>query len=77
MESPEVQEILNRVRAWPRTQRMTLAHRILADAAPDPSDTRGKAVQEVVGMLKVTGPAPSDRECEEALEDELLRRFSR
>jgi len=56
---------------------MTLAHRILADAAPDPSDTRGKAVQEVVGMLKVTGPAPSDRECEEALEDELLRRFSR
>lgn len=76
-ESPEVQEILNRVKPWPKSQQMRLAQQILAQAATDGSGTRGRPADEVVGMLKVTGTVPSDAACKEVLEDELMRKFSR
>lgn len=53
-EATELMEVLNRVRSWPETLRITLAHKILESldkaeppSAPPPSKTRAGSAAEV------------------------------
>src|SRR5947207_266974 len=70
----EVTDVLNRVKSWPTTLRITLARKILesldqaeAPAAPPPPETRGLSAAEVQGLLKRDRP-PLDDEIVKPLE---------
>jgi len=66
-EATELTDVLNRVKTWPTTLRITLAHKILesldhaeAPAAPPRPKTRGLSAAEVQGLLKTDRPPPDD-----------------
>jgi hypothetical protein len=66
-EATELMDVLNRVRSWPETLRITLAHKILESldkaegpSAPPPSKTRGFSAAEVHALLKADRPGPDD-----------------
>jgi hypothetical protein len=73
-EAAELTDVLNRVKTWPTTLRITLARKILesvdkveAPAAPPPPKTRGLSAGEVQGLLKTDRP-PADDESVKLLE---------
>jgi len=62
-EATELTDVLNRVKTWPTTLRITLAHTILesldkagAPSAPPAPKTRGLSAAEVQGLLKTDRP---------------------
>ena len=66
-EATELMDVLNRVRNWPETLRITLATKSLnllirrkAPSAPPPSKTRGFSAGEVHALLKTDRPGPDD-----------------
>ena len=66
-EATELTEVLNLVKTWPTTLRITLARKILesldtaeAPAASPPPKTRGFSAAEVQGLLKTDRPPPDD-----------------
>lgn len=66
-EATELTDVLNRVKTWPTTLRITLARKILesldkaeAPAAPPPPKTRGLSAADVQGLLKTDRPPPDD-----------------
>ena len=80
-ETTQLADIVERVRAWPATARVTLARRILETVETEPSPEsakrpRGPSAAEVAAMFKSDKPAPSDEECERILEEELLRKYA-
>src|ERR1039458_233291 len=73
-EATELTDVLNRVKTWPTTLRITLARRILesleraeAPAAPPPPKTRGLSAAEVQGLLKTDQPPPMTRPSNDGL----------
>jgi hypothetical protein len=66
-EAIELMDVLDRVRSWPETLRITLAHKILESldkaegpSAPPPSISRGFSAAEVHALLKTNRPGPDD-----------------
>lgn len=71
----EMTSVLKQVADWPEQDRFVLARTILATVAPAVSRAmRGYSADEVIALLKMPQPAPSDAECRQILEDELLRK---
>ena len=63
----ELTDVLNRVKTWPTTLRITLARKILEslDTAEEPAEappakTRGFSAAEVQDLLKTNRPSPDD-----------------
>lgn len=80
-ETSQLADIVERVRFWPVTARVTLARRILetveTESRPAPAKRpRGPSAAEVTAMFKSDRPAPSDEECQRILEEELLRKYA-
>lgn len=51
-----------------------------ASNAPTPVPTQGKrgyTADEVIALLQMPQPAPDDAECQQILEEELLRKYGR
>jgi len=66
-EANELTDVLNRVKTWPATLRITLARKILesldkaeAPATPPPPKTSGLSAAEFQGLLKTDRPPPDD-----------------
>jgi hypothetical protein len=66
-DATELTDVLNRVKTWPTTWRITLARQILESldqaevpAAPPPPKTHGLSAAEVQGLLKTDRPPPDD-----------------
>jgi hypothetical protein len=64
-EAAELKDVLNRVKTWPATLQITLAHKILesldnakAPAAAAPAKERGLTAAEIQGLLKTDRPPP-------------------
>ena len=71
----EMTNVLKQVADWPEQDRLMLARTILATVAPAVSRaTHGYSADEVIALLKMPQPAPSDAECRQILEDQLLRK---
>jgi hypothetical protein len=75
-EATELADVLNRVKTWPTTLRITLAHKILesldkaqAPPAPPPPKTRGLSAAEVRGLLKTDRPPPDDQTVERWIDE--------
>jgi hypothetical protein len=70
-EATELTNVLNRVKTWPTTLQITLAHKILesqdraeAPAAPAPAKERGLKAAEIQGLLKTDQlPPMTKRSC--------------
>lgn len=77
----QLADIVERVRAWPATARVTLARRILETVETQPSPERsdrprGPSAAEVAAMFQSDKPAPSDDDCRRILEEELTRKYA-
>lgn len=71
----EMRDVLSRVANWPTRDRLLLARKILETAELTlPRTTRGYSAEEVIALLKMPQPAPNDAECQQILEEELLRK---
>jgi hypothetical protein len=74
----EIAEVFGRVEAWPVEARRALAEKILgtiADAAHSGPDQNPRTILH--GLFKIDGPAPTDEECRQILEEELMRKHLR
>jgi len=83
-EATELTDVLNRVKAWPTTLRITLARKILesldkAEAPPAPPlrKTRGLSAAEVRGLLKTDRPPPDDETVERWIDEHRLEKYGR
>ena len=81
-EATELTDVLNRVKTWPTTLRITLARRILesldraeAPAAPPPSKTRGLPAAEVQSVLKTDRPSPDDETVERWIGEHRMGKY--
>lgn len=76
-EWPDVNDILDRVRAWPPEKRVTLAHRILesaSDAEPTPRQP-GYSAAEVIAALQMPQPAPDDPTVKRWIDERRLEKY--
>ena len=76
----QVADIIERVKTWPATTRLTLARRILetidvSSVQEAERRQRGPTAAEVAAMFKMDKPAPSDEECRRILEEELSEKY--
>ncbi len=72
----QLQEIVASVADWPVHDRILLARKILETVdKPHRPETRGLRAEEVVELLKMPQPAPSDEECERIVEQARLARY--
>jgi hypothetical protein len=78
METNEIVEILDRVKSW-SAARIALARRILESLeAPQVSEPpRTKSLKDIVGLLKTDAPPPSDEECRNIRDEELIKKYLR
>ena len=75
----DVAQVLERVRDWPKKQRVELVDGILDTLRDDPSSAgRQRAtLKDLVGVLGTDGNAPTDEELQRILEDELIEKYCR
>ena len=81
-EATELTDVLNRVKTWPTTLRITLARKILesldkaeAPAAPPAPKTRGLSAAEVQGLLKTDRPPPDDETVERWIDEHRMEKY--
>lgn len=71
----EMAHVLSQVANWPLDDRVELARKILETVHPPSTRrSRGRSADEVIQLLKSPQPAPNDLECNQILEEELLKR---
>jgi hypothetical protein len=73
----EVTELVRRATALPANLRITLARRVLEslELTSPPNRESSKTLKDLVGLVKLEGPPPSDEECQKILEEERFRRY--
>ncbi len=79
VEPAEYATILETVRHWPPDARRDLMNDVLktlVEERPAPSP-RGFSADQAVGLLRTSGPAPTDEECDRILEEELMKKYVR
>jgi hypothetical protein len=81
-EAAELTDVLNRVKTWPTTLRITLARKILESldkaerpAAPPDPKTRGLSAAEVQGLLMTDRPPPDDATVERWVEERRMEKY--
>jgi len=74
--------ILNQVKTWPTTLRITLARKILESldkgegpAAPPPPKTRGLSAAEVEGSLKTDRLPPDDETGKQWIDEHRMEKY--
>jgi hypothetical protein len=83
-EANELTDVLNQVKTWPTTLRITLARKILesldqaeAPAEPPARKTRGLSAAEVQGLLKTDRRAPDDETVERWIDEYRMEKYGR
>jgi hypothetical protein len=71
----EVAEVFDRVEAWPEDARRDLLEMILGTLNGVPK--LQEKLRKRVGIIKTDGPPPTDEECRQILEEELMRKHLR
>lgn len=77
IESPDISDVLERVRTWTPGMRLVLARKVLetleSPAISEPPRTM--LLNDVVGLLQTEMPAPDDQECDRIVEQERARKY--
>ena len=74
----EYQSILQTVHNWPLTQRLTLAQDVLKDVSIEVEAQRPRrhTLDQALGLLTTTYPAPSDAEIKQWLNERRTEKYS-
>jgi len=76
-DTPEISEVLSRVRSWTPEMRIVLARKVLetleSPAIAEPRRTM--ALDEVIGVLRTDAPPPDNRQCDEIIREERERKY--
>ena len=74
----EFSDILSQVANWPAEDRVVLARKILETVGEIPRRrSSGRSAEEIIRLLNIPEPPPNDAECQQILEEELLRKYSK
>ncbi|MCY2995882.1 MAG: hypothetical protein NTY19_49735 [Planctomycetota bacterium] len=73
----ELSEVLDRVRTWTPSMRITLARKVLESLAPTAvsQPARVLSLDEVIGILKTDAPPPDDAQCAQIVAEERVRKY--
>lgn len=76
----DLPEVVANVTRWPLHDRIKLVQEILQtvdDAATGPQTSVGKRMtaDEVVALLQMPQPAPTDEECDEIIDEYRMRKY--
>ena len=74
VEIDDLQQIWDRVRAWPQPMRVSLASKILRSLEAEQERPK-KSLRDLVGILATDQPPPTDQEVERILEEERTRKY--
>ncbi len=81
-EATELTDVLNRVKNWPTTLRITLCAKsssLVDKAEPPPAPplrkTRGLSAAEVRGLLKTDRPPPDDETVERWIDEHRMEKY--
>jgi len=70
--------ILKQVEDWPVEDQIILAQQLMHRArSRSLRSNRGRSAEEVIELLNIQQPAPDDAECEQIVEEELMRKYGR
>jgi hypothetical protein len=74
---PEYQSILQTVHNWPLAQRITLAQDVLKDVSTEVAAQRPRrpTLDQALGLLATTYPAPSDAEIKQWLTEHRTEKY--
>ena len=74
---PEYQSILQTVHNWPLAQRLTLAQDVLKDVSTEVAAQRPRrhTLDQALGLLTTTYPAPSDAEIKQWLNERRTEKY--
>lgn len=77
MDAEQIFEVMERVREWDAAVRIDLARQILETVVPPqiPKPPKKRTLEEIHGLLKIDGPAPTDEECKKIIEEERLKKY--
>ncbi len=77
VEPAEYTSILETIRHWPPDARRGLMNDVLKTLVEETPalSPRGLSAAQVVGLLRTSGPAPTDEECDQILEEERMRKY--
>ena len=69
--------VLQTVRQWPPNRRFALVRDVIDSLATEvlPSQPRRKTLQEALGLLARSGPAPSDAEIQQWLDEHRIEKY--
>lgn len=71
----DFQSVLKTVSSWPADQRASLAHALLQSlSTSDPSSRKKPTLDEIVGIARGTGPAPTDAQVKQWLDEHRMRK---
>jgi hypothetical protein len=75
-ESGRIEGILHELSNWPSLERLRLARMILETLEAQRASTspRQGSLKDLLGILKTDAPTPTDEECREILEEELIKK---
>jgi len=76
-DTPEISDVLSRVRSWTPGMRIVLARKVLEtlDSPAIAEPPRAMALDEVLGVLRTDAPPPNDRQCDEIVREERAGKY--
>jgi len=79
VENDRLTDVLHQVSTWSPAQRIALARRILEslEAQTVSGPPRARSLEDLVGLLKSDSAPPSDVECKNILEEELMNKYGK
>ena len=77
IESPDISDVLERVRAWTPGMRVVLARKVLEtlESASISEPPRNMVLDDVVGLLRTDAVPPDDEECDRIIERERAGKY--
>ena len=77
IDSRDIADVLERVRAWTPGMRIVLARKVLEtlESASISEPPRSMLLDDVVGLLRTDEPPPDDDECDRIVEQERVRKY--
>ncbi len=77
IESPDISDVLERVRTWTPGMRIVLARKVLEtlESAAISAPPRTMLLEDVVGLLQTDEPPPDDEECDRIVDQERARKY--
>jgi hypothetical protein len=78
LEPAQYHEVFETIRQWPPEARRDLLRDVLKTFHNEQprQPTRGFSADQVIRLLESEQPAPTDEECEQILEEELLKKYA-